>query len=277
MEVELLTEYIQKYCPIHYKRLSRLFRDLGDELKLAKADLTKDLVCSQNENDFLKAREILYVQEELAKRIEEVQAILEQVNLEKEKTVSVSTADNGNLASSLEQSYSDSYDVGVAVACDLKNAPVTFRKPVAFSYNGNCYSVHSWRAFLLKICEILYQENPSIMMSMTDEGEEASKKRVKLSRNGTGMISPANITGSNLWIETQRNAGAIKKAVLVLLECYGVPTSSVNIYFNEKNAEPQRNDTSIQKTVQPGNNEDIDIGTMFTDDEFAYRMETSNL
>ena len=115
------------------------------------------------------------------------------------------------------------------------------------------------------------------MMSMTDEGEEASKKRVKLSRNGTGMISPANITGSNLWIETQRNAGAIKKAVLVLLECYGVPTSSVNIYFNEKNAEPQRNDTSIQKTVQPGNNEDIDIGTMFTDDEFAYRMETSNL
>jgi hypothetical protein len=117
------------------------------------------------------------------------------------------------------------------VAYDIKDTPVTFKRPAAFSYKGKKYVVTKWKAMLSKLCELLYKENPQIIRGMVTEERQAGVRRVKMSENKSEIHSPVKIAGSNIWLETNRSASDIRRSILVLLERYGEPVDSVKVYF----------------------------------------------
>jgi hypothetical protein len=131
-----------------------------------------------------------------------------------------------------------------SVAYDIKDTPVTFKRPAAFSYTGDRYTVASWKAMLLKLCDLLYKENPNIILNMVNEERQAGVRRVKMSRNKSDLLSPAKIPGSDIWLETHRSASAIRLSILVLLERYNKTTDSVKVYFRRDYAALHADDES---------------------------------
>lgn len=39
------------------------------------------------------------------------------------------------------------------------------------------------------------------------------------------------LAGSDIWVETNRSAADIRRAILILLDYYNIPTESVKVYF----------------------------------------------
>lgn len=75
------------------------------------------------------------------------------------------------------------------------------------------------------------KEDPSIIRAMANGVRQPGKKRVKMSFNKADINSPVKIAGSDIWVETRRSAADIRRAILILLDYYNIPTESVKVYF----------------------------------------------
>lgn len=232
MELQRLAELIKNYSPAHFKDVCASLSSLSDELQYTKAALSKDLIAAQSNDDFPKAREILDMQEELSKKIALIKKMLSDSGADAEEydveDAEISEAEGIDTARRPDYNL---YDMDDTVAYDIEDTPVTFKRPAAFSYKGKRYPVTKWRSLLSELCDILYKEDPSIIKAMTNEARQPGKKRVKMSVNMSDIHSPVKITGSDIWVETNRSAADIRKSVLVLLDRYGIPTESVKVYF----------------------------------------------
>lgn len=133
------------------------------------------------------------------------------------------------------------------VAYDIKDTPVTFKRPAAFAYKGKRYTVTKWKTFLAKLCSILYKEDPSIIRAMANGVRQPGKKRVKMSVNKADIHSPVKIAGSDIWVETNRSAADIRRAILVLLDYYDIPTESVKVYFRRDYAAIHVDDANLEE------------------------------
>lgn len=232
MEVKDLTELIKTYIPSHLCDMCAILAFLVDEMENAKATLTADLFNAQSQNDFSKARVTLDTLEELSKRISDVRKTFAELDIEEEQEEfeDVVLDDGGSTESGEQVDYSQ-YDMNASVAYDIEDTPVTFKRPVAFSFNGKQYKVTTWKTMLTKLCELLYKKNPEILKSMVGEERQPGYRRVKMSTNKIGFHSPVMIPGSNIWIETNRSASDLRGYILALLNRYGIPVESVKIYF----------------------------------------------
>lgn len=105
----------------------------------------------------------------------------------------------------------------------------------------------AWKTFLTKLCSILYAEDSSIIRAMANGVRQPGKKRVKMSVNKADIYSPAKIEGSDIWVETKRSAADIRRAILVLLDCYDIPTESVKVYFRRDYAAMHVDDTKPEE------------------------------
>lgn len=227
MKLQQLAELIKQYSPAHFRDVCASFGLLSDELEYTKTALSKDLMAAQKSNDFSKAREILDIQEELSQKIAIIQKLLSESEMEEEE---LDAEEAEELEASERPDYS-LYDMDDTVAYDIKDTPVTFKRPAAFSYRGKRYTVTKWKTFLAKLCSILYKEDPSIIRAMANGVRQPGKKRVKMSVNKSDIHSPVKVAGSDIWVETNRSAADIRRAILILLDYYNIPTESVKVYF----------------------------------------------
>lgn len=243
MELQRLAELIKQYSPAHFRDICASFGLLSDELEYTKSALSKTLMAAQKNNEFSKAREILDVQEELSQKIAIIQKLLSESEMEEEELDAEETEE---LEASERQDYS-LYDMDDTVAYDIKDTPVTFKRPAAFSYKGKRYTVTKWKTFLAKLCSILYKEDPSIIRAMANGVRQPGKKRVKMSVNKADIHSPVKIAGSDIWVETNRSAADIRRAILVLLDYYDIPTESVKVYFRRDYAAIHVDDANLEE------------------------------
>lgn len=232
MELNRLAELIKTYSPAHFRDICAALTSLADEMEYTKAALSSDLMSAQNQDDFPRAREILDAQEELSQRIMDLRRLIADTGVEDEpeESVDVDAGDESGSEPGERVDYS-LYDMDDTVAYDIEDTPVTFMRPAAFSFNGKRYQVTKWKTMLVKLCDLLYKENPEIIKGMAGEERQTSRKRVKMSVNKADIHNPEKISGSNIWVETNRSASDIRKSILILLDRYGIPTESVKVYF----------------------------------------------
>lgn len=242
MKLQRLAELIKQYSPAHFRDVCASFSLLSDELEYTKTALSEDLMTAQKSNDFSKAREILDVQEELSQRIAIIQKLLSESEMEEEE---LDAEEAEELEASERPEYS-LYDMDDTVAYDIKDTPVTFKRPAAFSYKGKRYTVTKWKTFLAELCSILYKEDPSIIRAMANGVRQPGKKRVKMSVNKADINSPVKIAGSDIWVETNRSAADIRRAILILLDYYNIPTKSVKVYFRRDYAAMHVDDAKLK-------------------------------
>jgi restriction system protein len=92
-------------------------------------------------------------------------------------------------------------------------------KPESVTLFGMMYRVRAWKGVLLTVCETLAARHPETFaeVAMSVRG----RKRQYVAASGEGMISPAAIGNTGLWLETNQSAESILKIVRLLLEAFG--------------------------------------------------------
>ena len=234
MDVNKLAERLERLSPEHFRDIYAAIDMLCDELGYTKTSLGKDLMKAQENDDFSTAREILDTQENLLHAMNIIQQFLSEYELEQAPEDAVSeeelpiTEDETDEVERIDYSQ---YDMDDTVAYDIENTPVTFKRPAAFSYKGKRHPVTKWKTLLVQLCGIFYREQPDVIRSMVGEERQPGQRRVKLSLNPDELHSPAQITNSGIWIETNRSAANIRAWILLIMERLGVPYEEVKVFF----------------------------------------------
>lgn len=234
MDVNKLAERLTRLSPEHFRDIYAAVDMLCDELGYTKSSLGKDLMKAQENDDFSTAREILDTQEDLLHAMNIIQQFLSEFKIEQEFEDDVPedelpiSEDDSDDAERIDYSQ---YDMDDTIAYDIENTPVTFKRPAAFSYKGKRHPVTKWKILLVQLCSIFYREQPDTIRSMVGEERQAGQRRVKLSLNPGELHSPAQISNSDIWIETNRSAANIRTWILLIMDRLGVPYEEVKVFF----------------------------------------------
>jgi hypothetical protein len=93
------------------------------------------------------------------------------------------------------------------------------KKPTGFTLSGQSYSVSTWRGVLLGVCEALAQEHGDAFASAAFDVK--GKKRQYIAPSPDGMFNPAQIPGTELWVEANQSAVSVQRVVERLLVALG--------------------------------------------------------
>lgn len=237
IDSERLIYLLKEYTPAHYKFICEHILSLADELEYIKTLLTKDLMTAQNRDEFSKSHEIIDIQETLSAKISDLKKLIADSGFKPEELSAEETEEQDNKANTAfydhnaEKPNYELYSLDNTVAYDIENADVTFKKLYAFSYNGSNYPVKTWKTFLSTLCNILYEQDSSIIRAMLIESKHPGERYVKLSKKKSALQRPVEIADSNIYIESNRSADDIRSYILVLLKHYNIPTKAVKVYF----------------------------------------------
>lgn len=94
-----------------------------------------------------------------------------------------------------------------------------FKKPTGFTLLGKSHSVDSWRGVLLGVCATLAQEHGETFAPAACGVK--GKKRQYVAPSPDGMINPAQIPGTDLWVEANQSAMSVQRVVERLLVALG--------------------------------------------------------
>ena len=92
-------------------------------------------------------------------------------------------------------------------------------KPASFSLLGQTHAADTWRGVLMGVCTNLARLHgvEFAPAAMTVRG----KKRQHIAESPAGMIGPAQIPGTDLWLETNQSAVSALRVVTKLLAALG--------------------------------------------------------
>ncbi|MCX7706740.1 MAG: restriction endonuclease [Anaerolineae bacterium] len=95
----------------------------------------------------------------------------------------------------------------------------SLQKPTGFVLLGEHRAANTWRAVLLGVCEVLAQRHGSAFAeaALTVKGHT----RQHIAPSPEGMIAPAQIPGTELWVEANQSARSVVQVVEKLLAALG--------------------------------------------------------
>ena len=102
---------------------------------------------------------------------------------------------------------------------------VTGKKPVAFTFNGRRYEVTSWMAMLVRLCEIVYSAHRN---RFEDVLNLRGKSRPPFSRDDNDLVYPAQINGTNIFVETHGTANMVVRRAKILIVKFGYNESDLS-------------------------------------------------
>jgi restriction system protein len=93
------------------------------------------------------------------------------------------------------------------------------KKPQGLTLLGQQYAADSWRGVLLGVCEALAKRHGAAFgpAAMTVKG----RTRQYVADSPEGMIAPAQIPGTDLWVEANQSAKSVQQLVAKLLSALG--------------------------------------------------------
>jgi restriction system protein len=100
-------------------------------------------------------------------------------------------------------------------------------KPSGFSLFGQFHAADSWKGVLLGVCTDLAQRHGAAFGPTVSEVK--GKKRQYIAPTSEGMISPAQIPGTELWVEANQSAVSAQRLVERLLDALGHGASDFSV------------------------------------------------
>jgi restriction system protein len=93
------------------------------------------------------------------------------------------------------------------------------QKPQGFTLLGQQYTADTWRGVLLGVCEALAMRHGAAFgpAAMTVKG----RTRQYVGDSPEGMIAPAQLLGTDLWVEANQSAKSVQRLVARLLSALG--------------------------------------------------------
>ena len=120
------------------------------------------------------------------------------------------------------------------------------RKPGAFTLFSQHHTARTWRSLLIIVCtELAGRHRPDFAASAT---AVRGRKRQYIAPTSQGMISPAPIPGTNLWVETNLSAKDIIRLAQRLLAACGHSPNQLQLSWAPQSELPGATFTLAQTT-----------------------------
>jgi len=113
---------------------------------------------------------------------------------------------------------------------DLDNeAEPTGHKPTGFTLFGQPHPADSWKSIWVQVCTILAKQESTGFVAKATALQ--GRKRQYIAASADGMINPAPIGGSDLWVETNLSAKDTIKLVGRLLALLGYRDTDLQVHW----------------------------------------------
>lgn len=116
-------------------------------------------------------------------------------------------------------------------AGDRREVLYTKKKPMAYNFRSQRYSVSTFKEILIGLCEVLYRLHGTNFERVL---ELCGRKRVYFSREFKGMTSPQEIPGSRIYAETNLSANAIMERCNELLDLFGHARDELRVELQDR-------------------------------------------
>lgn len=102
----------------------------------------------------------------------------------------------------------------------LSDDDPTGYKPTGFTLFGTHYEVHRWREMLLQVCELLAKRHGEAhFAALATQVTGTTRQYVR--NTSEGMINPAAIPGTQLWIETNQSSRSVLWVIAQIMDALG--------------------------------------------------------
>lgn len=123
----------------------------------------------------------------------------------------------------------------------------THKRPIAFSLEGNKYSVRDWKQVLRIICEVLYQKDSKIFDSFVSDKDMQGSSRIYFAYTDDNMNDGRKVSGSNIYIETTHNANGTCSIIANMLERYNIPVTAMQIFLRSDYTPLHQDEEDVKK------------------------------
>ena len=262
MERDEMIRLLITYAPEQVSEICKHLSEISDEFDTAKSQLAKAATLAMVRDNYDTARTLLAAQETINVHIGIIQEFINDFTAEPVPADPIPPEPVPPESPAPVKVYEkepidyDQFNVDNTIAYNITDTIVTFKKPAGFSLLGKAYTTTTWRAILVKVCDLLYSRDPAILNGMVGEKKRSGTYRVKITNSESGLTSPAAIPGSRLFIEKNRSAETIRLWIIELLRRYGIPAESMNVYLRRDltelhREEPPASPIKVNKALPP--------------------------
>ena len=240
MEIEEILEFIQNEISQGKRKTNDVIRCVYEFMLSAKKDIDYGVLELLKNQNYEKAQEYM----NMSKKISDVLKYLEKfvgINLGEanDEIVEEKTGDESDsisydncISASCKRVNYEEFRVDESVPYDIMN-DFCYKKPAAFSIDGEKYSARLWKSVLLKTCELLYAKNKKIFEEFLNDKFMQGETRIYFSENEKLMSNPEQIKETNIFVETNLSANGIRDLIVKMLDQYRIPHAAYKIYLSK--------------------------------------------
>lgn len=234
-------------------------RDVFEGLEMFKTGLecgydAISKLIRENSNDFSRVMAI----SEYGKTLDSLQREVSDYLAEFSMKVSVDDEDSEDdqLADENEDdksvNYAD-YRVNSEIPHTLSES-FMHKKLCGFMLNNIRYEVGTWKDALIKISEILYNEDKTLFTSFLESPAFCGRKNRYFSKISYGNPYYIKMNNANIYIWTNHSATSICKIIKTMLLCYRKPVNSLYIYLRADYTQLHLGEEADKSTASANNN-----------------------
>lgn len=158
---------------------------------------------------------------EIIAKIQEIESCLEPNEMIKKDSTESEVEDASDY---------NAYMVDTDVIYNL-HEDFTYKRPAAFEMEGQKIEVRTWQQMLCKTCELLIQKDDERFTHFENDPAMKGRKQKLFSTNPYDMRNACKLQGSELYVETNLSANAIRNLILRMLGRFGIRNSEYKVYL----------------------------------------------
>ncbi len=224
MDLMEMVKIINDFFPDKAVDLSETLELLRDTMEDTRQDIKQhmNLLFDQGQHEAMipynkMAAAIL----EYMARIQEVQAALEP-----EEHVIEETDEDDEIGLPNYQDYAVDSNVVHTLHEDF-----TYTRPAAFEFGSERVEVRTWRQMLIKTCEMLIALDQERFNDFKNDPNMQGRKKKIFSTNPANSRKPYKLKDSELYVETNQSANAIRNLIIKMLQKYNLRPSEFKVFL----------------------------------------------
>lgn len=226
MDLNEMLRIIREFFPEKAVELSESLELLRDTMEDTRQDIKKllDILYDQGQHDEMIPH--IQLASSISEYITKTQEL--QTALELEDQLPLESDDEGEDKNELPDYQA--YAVDSEVVHTLRES-FTYTRPAAFELRERRMETRTWQAMLVNTCEILLGLDMERLMSFETDPAMRGRKQKMFSSDPTNMRKPIKIENSNLYVETNMSANAIRNLIIKMLQKYNIKPSEYKVYL----------------------------------------------
>jgi len=224
MDLMEVIKIIKEFFPEKAVELSVTLELLRDTMEDTRQDINKLLGNFSNQGQY----EAMFPHIQLATAILEYMARVQELQaaLEPEEQIPVKSNEEDETGLPDYQAYA----VDSQVVHNL-HEDFTYTRPAAFEFKGNRVEVRTWQQMLIKTCEMLMALDQERFVNFENDPSMQGRKTKLFSTNPANIRNPHKLQDSELYVETNLSANAMRNLIIKMLQKYNLKPSEFKVFL----------------------------------------------